>query len=148
MSSVPLLQLKNLRRAFYGLDVLRGVDLAVSAGGITGLIGPNGAGKTTLFNVVSGLVPPDDGSIRFAGRELAGAAPEAISAAGLVRTFQVARGFPKLSVFQHLMLYGRDQPGEALLPALLGSAAARRREAQLAEHAWDVARLLNLERVV
>ena len=54
-----LLQLKNLRRAFYGLDVLRGVDLAVAAGGITGLIGPNGAGKTTLFNVVSGLVPPD-----------------------------------------------------------------------------------------
>ena len=55
----PLLDIKNLRRAFYGLDVLRGVDLAVAAGGITGLIGPNGAGKTTLFNVVSGLVPPD-----------------------------------------------------------------------------------------
>ncbi|HZX83833.1 MAG TPA: ATP-binding cassette domain-containing protein, partial [Reyranella sp.] len=52
MSSVPLLQIKDLRRAFYGLDVLRGVDLSVAPGGITGLIGPNGAGKTTLFNVV------------------------------------------------------------------------------------------------
>ena len=112
MSSAPLLQLKNLRRAFYGLDVLRGVDLAVAPGGITGLIGPNGAGKTTLFNVVSGLVPPDGGSVRFDGEETAGWAADAISRRGLVRTFQVARGFPKLSVFQHLMLYGRDQPGE------------------------------------
>ena len=133
MTPVPLLQLKNLRRAFYGLDVLRGVDLAVSAGGITGLIGPNGAGKTTLFNVVSGLVPPDAGSIRFDGEEIAGWAPDAISRRGLVRTFQVARGFPKLSVFQHLMLYGRDQPGESLLTAIFGSRAARERETELAE---------------
>ena len=110
----PLLDIKDLRRAFYGLEVLRGVDLAVETGGITGLIGPNGAGKTTLFNVVSGLVPADAGSMRFDGRELAGLAPDAVSRAGLVRTFQVARGFPKLSVFQHLMLYGRDQPGESL----------------------------------
>ena len=143
-----LLSITGLRRAFYGLEVLRGVDFTVQAGSITGLIGPNGAGKTTLFNVVSGLVPPDSGSIRFAGHELAGAAPEAISAAGLVRTFQVARGFPKLSVFQHLMLYGRHQPGEGLLPALLGTAATRRREAHLAEQAFEIARLLNLERVI
>ncbi|TWT03966.1 ABC transporter ATP-binding protein [Reyranella sp. CPCC 100927] len=143
-----LLSITGLRRAFYGLEVLRGVDLTVRGGSITGLIGPNGAGKTTLFNVVSGLVPPDSGSIRFDGHELAGAAPEVISAAGLVRTFQVARGFPKLSVFQHLMLYGRHQPGEGLLPALLGTAATRRREAQLAERAFEIARLLNLERVI
>ena len=133
----PLLDIKNLSRAFYGLDVLRGVDLSVRAGGITGLIGPNGAGKTTLFNVVSGLVPPDGGSIRFDGREIAGLAPDVVSRAGLVRTFQVARGFPKLSVFQHLMLYGRDQPGETLWQAIVGTRAAREREAALAEQAWD-----------
>jgi branched-chain amino acid transport system ATP-binding protein len=146
--SAALLSIKGLRRAFYGLEVLRGVDVTVQAGSITGLIGPNGAGKTTLFNVVSGLVPPDAGSIRFADQELAGETPETISEAGLVRTFQVARGFPKLSVFQHLMLYGRDQPGESLLAALIGSPAARRREAALAERAWEIARLLNLERVI
>ena len=144
----PLLDIKNLRRAFYGLEVLRGVDMAVRPGGITGLIGPNGAGKTTLFNVVSGLVPPDAGSIRFDGREIAGKAPDVVSRAGLVRTFQVARGFPKLSVFQHLMLYGRDQPGESLWQALIGTRAAREREVTLAERAWETARFLRLDRLI
>src|ERR1700744_4482058 len=132
---MSLLELKGLRRSFYGLEVLRGVDMVVQAGGITGLIGPNGAGKTTLFNVVSGLVPPDAGSIRFDGREVAGKAPDVVSRAGLVRTFQVARGFPKLSVFQHLMLYGRDQPGESLWQAIVGSRGAREREAGLGRRA-------------
>jgi len=144
----PLLDIKTLRRAFYGLEVLRGVDMAVRAGGITGLIGPNGAGKTTLFNVVSGLVPPDAGSIRFDGREIAGKAADVVSRAGLVRTFQVARGFPKLSVFQHLMLYGRDQPGESLWQAIVGSRAAREREAALAERAWETARFLRLDGLI
>jgi ABC-type branched-subunit amino acid transport system ATPase component len=144
----PLLELKDLRRAFYGLEVLRGVDFVVAAGGITGLIGPNGAGKTTLFNVVSGLVPPDRGSIRFDGREIAGLAADAVSRAGLVRTFQVARGFPKLSVFQHLMLYGRDQPGESLWQAILDTRALRDREAALAERAWETARFLKLDHLI
>jgi ABC-type branched-subunit amino acid transport system ATPase component len=145
---LSLLDIKDLRRSFYGLDVLRGVDVTVAAGGITGLIGPNGAGKTTLFNVVSGLVPPDGGSIRFDGREIAGAAPDDVSRAGLVRTFQVARGFPKLSVFQHLMLYGRDHPGEGLWDAIVNSAASRHREAELAERAWEIARFLKLDGVI
>src|SRR5437899_11163949 len=129
MTGMPLLDIKHLVRAVYGLDGLGGVDLVVAAGGITGLIGPNGAGKTTLFNVVSGLVPPDAGSVRFDGEEIAGWAPDRVSRRGLVRTFQVARGFPKLSVFQHLMLYGRDQPGESLWQAIVGSKAARQLEA-------------------
>ena len=145
---MPLLELKGLRRSFYGLEVLRGVDFAVEAGGITGLIGPNGAGKTTLFNVVSGMVPPDAGSMLFNGQEIAGKAPDVVSRAGLVRTFQVARGFPKLSVFQHLMLYGRDQPGESLLTAIFGSRAAREREAELAEKALETARFLRLDKLI
>jgi branched-chain amino acid transport system ATP-binding protein len=145
---MPLLELKGLRRSFYGLEVLRGVDFMVEAGGITGLIGPNGAGKTTLFNVVSGLVPPNAGSMLFDGKEIAGKAPDVVSRAGLVRTFQVARGFPKLSVFQHLMLYGRDQPGENLLTAIFGSRAAREREAELAEKALETARFLRLDRLI
>jgi branched-chain amino acid transport system ATP-binding protein len=143
-----LLDLKDVRRAFYGLDVLRGVDFSVQPGRITGLIGPNGAGKTTLFNVVSGLAPPDSGSILLDGRDIAGWSPDKVSRAGLVRTFQVARGFPKLSVFQHLMLYGRDQPGETLWQAIVGTRAAREREAALAERAWEIAKFLRLDRLI
>src|SRR5215467_9000223 len=145
---MALLEIKGLRRAFYGLEVLRGVDFAVAPGRITGLIGPNGAGKTTLFNVVSGLVPADAGSIRFAGREIVGLPADAVSRAGLVRTFQVARGFPRLSVFQHLMLYGRGQPGENLWQAVVGTKAAREREAALAERAWQTARFLRLDHLI
>jgi ABC-type branched-subunit amino acid transport system ATPase component len=148
MGAEPLLVLKDVHRAFYGLDVLRGVNLVVAPGGITGLIGPNGAGKTTLFNVVSGLVPPERGIIQFGGQAIGGLSPDAVSRRGLVRTFQVARGFPRLSVFQHLMLYGRDQPGESLWQAILGTRAMRDREAALAERAWETARFLRLDHLI
>jgi len=65
-----------------------------------------------------------------------------------LRTFQVARGFPRLSVFQHLMLYGRDQPGETLWQAILGTRAARARETALAERAWATARFLRLDHLI
>jgi ABC-type branched-subunit amino acid transport system ATPase component len=145
---MPLLEIKDLRRSFYGLEVLRGVDLAVKEGGITGLIGPNGAGKTTLFNVVSGLVPADGGAIHFEGRDVTRYSADQVSRAGMVRTFQVARGFPKLSVFQHLMLYGRDQPGENLWRAIVGSRVAREREKALAEKAWATAQFLRLDHLI
>jgi ABC-type branched-subunit amino acid transport system ATPase component len=145
---VALLQIKNLRRSFYGLDVLRGVDLTVKAGGITGLIGPNGAGKTTLFNVISGLVPAEGGATLFDGRDLTRQSPDKVSRAGMVRTFQVARGFPKLSVFQHLMLYGREHPGENLFHAVFRTKAAREHEAMLAERAWETARFLKLGHLI
>ena len=148
MTSGILLEIKGLRRAFYGLEVLRGVNLTVKAGGITGLIGPNGAGKTTLFNVISGLVPADAGTIRFDNRDTTRFTADQASRAGMVRTFQVARGFPKLSVFQHLMLYGRDQPGETLWQAIVGTRAARQREAALAEKAWATARFLKLDHLI
>jgi ABC-type branched-subunit amino acid transport system ATPase component len=143
-----MLTISNLARSFYGIAALRGADLTVGRGTITGLIGPNGAGKTTLFNVASGLFRPDAGTIEFDGQNIAGLPADKIVRSGLVRTFQLARGFPKLSVFQHLMLYGRDQPGESLWSAIAGSRAARDREAELAELAWSTARRLRLDHVI
>ncbi|AOO83839.1 ABC transporter ATP-binding protein [Bosea vaviloviae] len=142
------LTIAGLKLDFYGVHVLRGVDFAVPAGSFTGLIGPNGAGKSTLFNAVSGLYRPKAGSVRLGSVETTGLAPEKLVAAGLVRSFQLARGFPKLSVFQHLMLYGAGQPGENLLAAMLRSAAARRREEELSERAFGIARRLKLDHVL
>ena len=142
------LTIEGLKLDFYGVHVLRGVDFAVPAGSFTGLIGPNGAGKSTLFNAVSGLYRPKAGSVRLGSVETTGLPPEKLVAAGLVRSFQLARGFPKLSVFQHLMLYGAGQPGENLLAAMLRSAAARRREQELTERAFGIARRLKLDHVL
>ncbi len=145
--SVALLDVRGLHRSFYGIRALDGVDLAVEPRTITGLIGPNGAGKTTLFNCVSGLIPPGGGRVVFDGREITGWRPDRVTQAGLVRTFQIARGFPRLSVLENLMLYGDRQPGEALWQAVARSPAARRREDELRERAVAVARRLNLARV-
>lgn len=144
----PLLQVKNIERAFYGVRVLNGVDIEVIDGSITGLIGPNGAGKSTFFNCISGLYMPDSGSVTFAGVDITRLSPQERVSTGLVRTFQLARGFPKLSVFQHLMLYGQDHPGEGLFASLTGSVADRRHEEQLAEEALSIARRLRLTHVL
>ena len=145
---MPLLEVRALTRSFYGVRALDGVDLAVEAGTITGLIGPNGAGKTTLFNCVSGLIPPEGGRVLFGGRDVTGWRADRVTQAGLVRTFQIARGFPRLSVLENLLLYGDGQPGEHLLRAIARPPAVRRRESALTERALAVARRLNLMRVI
>ena len=143
-----LLTISAVSRSFYGVAALSGVDLEIIRGTLTGLIGPNGAGKSTLFNVVSGQFAPDAGTVTFAGRDITGSRPDRIVRQGLVRSFQLARGFPKLSVFQHLMLVGPRQPGERFWPAIVDSAAARRREQELAERAFATARRLRLDAVI
>ena len=145
---MSLLEVRGLSRSYYGVHALRGVDLTVEQGRITGLIGPNGAGKTTLFNCISGVVPPDSGMVRFGGRDIAGARPDRISRLGLVRTLQIARGFPRLTVLENLMVYGDHQPGERLSLAILRPATVKRREAELRDRAFAVARRLNLTRVL
>lgn len=144
----PILTVEDLTLSFYGVQVLRGVSLAVPQGSFTGLIGPNGAGKSTLFNAVSGLYRPTAGTVRVAGADVTAIAPQLLMAQGLVRTFQLARGFPKLSVFQHLMLYGKDQAGESLIAGLFGSVKSRACEAALAERAFAIARRLRLDKVL
>src|SRR5215831_3675456 len=146
--AVSLLEVRGLTRSFYGVHALRGVDLAVEARTVTGLIGPNGAGKTTLFNCVSGLVPPDSGTVVFDGCDITGWRPDRISRRGLVRTFQIARGCPRLSVLENLLLYGDRQPGERLGRALLRPPGVGRRERELRERAFEIAGRLGLTRLL
>ncbi len=140
-----LLSVTGLTRSFGGVHALRGASFTVRAGTITALIGPNGAGKTTAFQCISGVLRPDGGSVRFAGQEIAGRTPDAITRAGLLRTFQIARGIPRLSVLENLLLYAPGLPGERLLPAVLGRGRAAERAALA--RAWAIAGRLNLLRV-
>lgn len=145
---MALLEIRGVTRSFYGVHALNGVDLDAEAGRITGLIGPNGAGKSTLFNCISGLVPAETGTIRFDGRDITRLRPDRITGAGLVKTFQIARGFPRLTVLESLLLYGARQPGEGVLAALARSRTALRREDELVARASAVAERLRLTRVL
>jgi branched-chain amino acid transport system ATP-binding protein len=108
----PLLQVQGLQAGYGDVQVLWGVDLAVQAGEIACVVGSNGAGKTTLLRTVSGLLAPSGGRIAFAGRELAGATPEAVLRAGIAHVPEGRRLFRGLSVKDNLLLgaYLRQVP--------------------------------------
>nr|VFJ61429.1 MAG: branched-chain amino acid transport system ATP-binding protein [Candidatus Kentron sp. DK]VFJ66609.1 MAG: branched-chain amino acid transport system ATP-binding protein [Candidatus Kentron sp. DK] len=99
-----ILCIHGLNRDFGGVHALRGVELHILRGGITGLIGPNGSGKTTLFQAVSGMDRNATGNVRFAGRPILGKRASQIYRAGLARTFQLSRLFPELTVLENLMI--------------------------------------------
>jgi neutral amino acid transport system ATP-binding protein len=101
--TTALLEVEGLHKAFGGLKAVNGASFAVDAGSITALIGPNGAGKTTAFNMVSGVMRPDEGSIRLRGEEITRLAPHQITARGVSRTFQITRGLPNLTVLENMV---------------------------------------------
>ncbi len=102
LAEAPLLTVTGLSKRFNGVQAVDDVSFSISPGEIRGLIGPNGAGKTTTFNLISGLFPPSAGRVELAGRRLTGLRPDQVAQAGLSRTFQGTRTFPKLTVVENL----------------------------------------------
>ena len=97
-----ILEGTDVARSFGGLRVLTRVSFAVAEGEIVALIGPNGAGKTTLFNLISGLLRPSAGSIRFAGHRISALPAYRIARLGLGRTFQTPRPFLDLTAAENV----------------------------------------------
>lgn len=104
----PVLETTELRRHFGGLRAVDGVDLAIGQG-ITAVIGPNGAGKTTLFNLLSGLLPPSSGSIRFQGRDVTRLPAHGRARLGMARTLQIKSVFPALTVAENVWIAARQK---------------------------------------
>jgi branched-chain amino acid transport system ATP-binding protein len=98
------LSIQDLSKRFGGLQAVENVSFVVTHGVIKALIGPNGAGKTTLFNLISGVLRPDSGSITFDGRTVQGLRPHQIAARGIARTFQHIRLFPKMTALENIMI--------------------------------------------
>ena len=101
-TSTYALELRDLRKSFGKTEIIRGANLAVTAGERVAIIGPNGAGKSTLFNLISGRFGPTSGEVLLHGTRIDGKAPYEINRLGLSRSFQITNIFPKLSVFENL----------------------------------------------
>jgi len=99
---VPALELRQLCKSFGRTEIIRGVDLRVSAGERVAIIGPNGAGKSTLFNLISGRFAPSSGQVLLNGQRIDGLRPYEVSRRGLARSFQVSNLFTRLSTFENL----------------------------------------------
>jgi branched-chain amino acid transport system ATP-binding protein len=99
-----LLEVSALSKRFGGLHAVKDVTFRVRKGTVKALIGPNGAGKTTLFNLVSGVLPPDAGSVALRGQAIHGRAPHRIAALGLSRTFQQIRLFAQMTTLENVMV--------------------------------------------
>jgi branched-chain amino acid transport system ATP-binding protein len=110
----PVLRLEGLRKSFGSLVVTDDVTLDVMPGEMLAIIGPNGAGKTTLINQISGLIPPDEGRILFAGADVTALPPEARALRGLSRSFQITSILPGFSVLENVALAVQARDGSSL----------------------------------
>jgi len=133
MSAVPevLLQAEGLQLGFGGIKALSGVSLSVRAGEITAVIGPNGAGKTSLFNTISGFYRPQQGRVRFEGRDITHERAHRRAALGLARTFQNVALFRGMSVLDNIKLGGHTRLHSHPLGAMWYLGSARREEMAL-----------------
>jgi branched-chain amino acid transport system ATP-binding protein len=109
----PVLEARGLRRDFRGFVAVAGLDLDVRRGAIHALIGPNGAGKTTVFNLLTGVLRPSGGTIRFDGRDVTGRPPAEVSRLGMVRSFQISAVFPNLTVLENVRVALQRSTGNA-----------------------------------
>jgi branched-chain amino acid transport system permease protein len=134
----PLLEVRDVTVRFGGLTALNGVTITVPAGGVVAVIGPNGSGKSTLFNVITGLVPANGGSIRFEGAEVLGLPPHTILARGIARTFQNIRLFANLPVLDNVLIGQHARLRTGVLGAVLRLPASAAEETAARERAIDI----------
>lgn len=130
-----LLEATNLRKEFGGLMAVFDVNFSVEAGEILAIIGPNGAGKTTIFNLISGMLPPTRGDIRFTGHLLNGLKPHMIASLGMARTFQSVQLFGNMTALENVMVGCHGNNGYGLLSAAFRLPRARSQEKKMREQA-------------
>jgi branched-chain amino acid transport system ATP-binding protein len=166
--TAPLLSARALSKSYGGLRALDAVDLELSRGEILGVIGPNGAGKTTLFSLVAGSVPPTSGEVFLDGARVSGKPAHRVVRAGIVRTHQIVRPFPNLTLEENVTVaaihasgrapgHARDRARDALAFVGLADRAgqfpgvltlAGRKRLELARALATVPRVLMLDEVI
>ncbi|MDE2571893.1 MAG: ABC transporter ATP-binding protein [bacterium] len=129
------LEYRSVGVSFGGVHALDSVTFQVESGHVVGLIGPNGAGKTTLINVTTGVVAPTTGSVTLDGERLAGRRQHQIARAGVARTYQNIRLFPRMTAMQNVIVGATRIRHDPDLGAFIFLPAVRRARLELEEHA-------------
>jgi branched-chain amino acid transport system permease protein len=137
----PLLEVKGLFKHFGGLVAADHIDLVVYPGEVVSVIGPNGSGKTTLFNMLTGLVRPDSGTVTYHGTDITRLPPHKIASLGITRTFQNLRLFNNLSVMENVLIGQHAQLKVGTVASVLRTPGVRREEARAVGWARDVVSL-------
>ncbi len=144
-SSPLVLEVRGLAKSFGGITAAQDLDIDLHKGTITALVGPNGAGKTTVFNLLTGYLKPDAGSVKLNGAQLIGRTPHQVAQRGMVRSFQDVRLFMRLSCLQNVAMAVQGQPGEHLSSLFFSPSRANRAEVATKEKAMEWLRFVGME---
>ena len=139
-----MLSIQNISKNFGGIKAVNNVSLEIKKGSITGLIGPNGAGKTTLFNIIAGNIPSNSGNILLENENITQCPSHELFDKGLLRTFQIAHEFSKLTVLENLMVVPNSQTGEKLIGAWFNHSKVKSEEIVIRKKALEVIEFLKL----
>jgi branched-chain amino acid transport system ATP-binding protein len=140
-----ILEIRELVMAFGGITALMNIDLEVAPGTIMAVIGPNGAGKTTLFNIITGVLAPTEGTVRFQGRIISGSKTHQIARLGISRTFQTVELFDNMTVLENVMVGRHLRIRRDFLSCGLGLPAIAHQENQLRRQAQEILEFVGLE---
>ncbi len=141
-----ILKVEGLTKDFGGLRALSNYTLSLREGELVGLIGPNGAGKTTVFNLLTGVLKPTSGRIRFKGIDITGKRPDKIASLGMSRTFQNIRLFGALSVIDNLKIAYHMHRKYGLISALFNLPSFKREEEEIELRAIELLKLFEIEK--
>jgi branched-chain amino acid transport system permease protein len=144
-STAPALATTGLSKSFGGIRAVQNLDLVLPEGKITALVGPNGAGKTTVFNLITGRIRPDHGTVALRGRDITGKPPHRVAKLGMVRSFQDVRTYRRLSLLDNVRLSVPGQAGEHLPALFFRPWATRRDERATTERALECLEFVGLE---
>jgi branched-chain amino acid transport system ATP-binding protein len=140
-----MLKISDVSKNFGGLRVIQDLSLEIDHKSIFGLIGPNGAGKTTVFNLITGLLRPTKGNIRFGKYELSAMPSYRITEAGIARTFQNIRIFPEMSLIQNVMVGMHDHLDYGIFSIMLQLPKYRKTEKDARQKAIDILSWVRLD---
>ena len=144
VNNSDILTVNNLSKSFGGVKAVNNLSFSVSENNIHAIIGPNGAGKSTLFNLITGVITPDEGKIQLVNQDITSLRPDKIAQQGVSRTFQNIRLFPDMTVFETVLIGTYLLTGGKLLPAVFRTKNFRNKERQAKERIEEILKFVGL----